>query len=126
MINFTKTAVAITAPLILSACVTLPSFYDDNESRISVDVRLAVEQLDCTEPTAPQVKRIKDAVDWFVLYNDSKGSSDIVALTRPMQETADSFYTRSLSGATEGYCNIKKKVLQQQSKTIASTVMGRY
>jgi len=111
--------------LLLSGCV---SFWDDNQSESIINVRQAVHQLDCTLPQAPQIKNIKDNLQWLELYSDSKGRSqkDIKNLIAPISETIDSFYTRTVEqeGSTT-YCISKKIILQIQVDSAASTVLGR-
>jgi len=105
----------------------IPSFWDDNQSRSVIDIRQSVEKLNCKEPHAPQVKVIKDNIQWFILYSDSKGTKDVLVLVKPMESTVDDFYKRSLEKqGTEIYCDIKKKILITQSSTVAKTVIGRF
>jgi hypothetical protein len=105
----------------------IPSFWDDNQSRSVIDIRQSVEKLNCKEPHAPQVKVIKDNIQWFILYSDSKGTKDVITLVKPMESTVDDFYKRSLEKqGTEIYCDIKKKILITQSSTVAKTVIGRF
>jgi hypothetical protein len=125
-------AVAIVS-LSLTGCASIqsmiPSFWDDNQSRAIVDVRQSVVQLDCEKEHAPQVKRIKDNLQWFQLYSDSKGKrqQDVLKLVAPMQETVDDFYKRSTEKqGTKTYCEIKKKVMLLQSEKAASAVLGRF
>ena len=48
-----KVISSIAAAALLSGCsMTLPSFYDDNESMLAVDIRLAVSNLDCNKDIA--------------------------------------------------------------------------
>ena len=105
----------------------IPSFWDDNQSRSVIDIRQSVEKLNCKEPHAPQVKVIKDNIQWFILYSDSKGTKDVLTLVKPMESTVDDFYKRSLEKqGTEIYCDIKKKILITQSSAVAKTVIGRF
>jgi hypothetical protein len=105
----------------------IPSFWDDNQSRSVIDIRQSVEKLNCKEPHAPQVKVIKDNIQWFILYSDSKGTKDVLTLVKPMESTIDDFYKRSLEKqGTEIYCDIKKKILITQSSAVAKTVIGRF
>jgi hypothetical protein len=105
----------------------IPSFWDDNQSRSVIDIRQSVEKLNCKEPHAPQVKVIKDNIQWFILYSDSKGTKDVLTLVKPMESTVDDFYKRSLEKqGTEIYCDIKKKILTTQSSAVAKTVIGRF
>ena len=105
----------------------IPSFWDDNQSRSVIDIRQSVEKLNCKEPHAPQIKVIKDNIQWFILYSDSKGTKDVLTLVKPMESTVDDFYKRSLEKqGTEIYCDIKKKILITQSSAVAKTVIGRF
>ena len=129
-----KKLIAILAvSLSVTGCASIqsmiPSFWDDNQSRAIVDVRQSVAQLDCEQEHAPQVKRIKDNIQWFELYSDSKGKrqQDVLKLVAPMKETVDDFYKRSTEKqGTKTYCEIKKKVMTLQSEKAASAVLGRF
>ena len=131
-----KRLVLIGMVALLQGCATfsfqnikdqIPSFWDDNQSRSVIDIRQSVEKLNCKEPHAPQVKVIKDNIQWFILYSDSKGTKDVLTLVKPMESTVDDFYKRSLEKqGTEIYCDIKKKILITQSSAVAKTVIGRF
>lgn len=118
----------------LTGCASIkemvPSFSDPNQSAKIIDVRQSVEQLDCKQQHAPQVKRIKDNLEWFELYSESKGwrQNDVLKLVKPMQETVDDFYKRSNGEkqGSEAYCEIKKKVMKAQAEKAASAVLGRF
>lgn len=121
------------AALSLTGCAAIqsfiPSFWDDNQSRAIIDVRQSVVQLNCDEAHAPQAKRIKDHLEWFDMYSESKGhrQQDVRTLIGPIKETVDDFYSRSTQ--TQGskiYCEIKKKVMMLQSDKAASAVLGRF
>lgn len=123
----------VTISMALTGCASIqsmiPSFWDDNQSRAIVDVRQSVAQLDCEQAHAPQVKRIKDNLQWFDLYSESKGKrqQDVRRLIGPMQETVDDFYKRSTERpGTKTYCEIKKKVMTLQSDKAAGAVLGRF
>lgn len=117
----------------LTGCASIkemiPSFSDPNQSARIIDVRQSVVQLDCKQPHAPQVKRIRDNLEWFQLYSESKGwrQQDVIKLVKPIQETVNDFYKRSLdSQGTEGYCEIKKKIMISQTEKAASAILGRF
>ena len=119
--------------LSLTGCASIkemiPSFSDVNQSAKIIDVRQSVALLDCKQPHAPQVKLIKDNLQWFQLYSESKGwrQNDVLKLIKPIQETTDDFYKRSLDKqGTEGYCEIKKKILTQQTDKAATAILGRF
>lgn len=119
-----KISVSILSIVLLTGCSYIPSFYDDNESRLVVDVRFAVSQLDCSTEYQHQVEEIKDRVDFFKMYSESRGSDDIGKVIGLMKETVDGFYKDNSNN--EFFCNMKKKILAKQSADIADAVMGRY
>ena len=125
--------IIIFALSLLTGCSTvkswIPSFWDDNQSSRIIDVRLAVDRIDCAQPQLAQAGRIRDDLRWFELYSQSKGwrQQDVLRLIKPMQETVDDWYKRSLDQqGSRGYCEIKKKILQQQSERAAQAVLGRF
>jgi flagellar basal body L-ring protein FlgH len=128
-----KRLVALSLVVLLTGCASVknwvPSFSDPNQSARIIDVRQSVAQLDCKQTHAPQVKKIKDNLDWFQLYSDSKGwrQNDVLRLVKPMQETVDDFYKRSNEKqGSETYCEIKKKVMTTQAEKAASAILGRF
>jgi len=109
----------------------IPSFWDDNQSAKIITVRLAIDRLDCTSAQAPQVVRLRDDLHWFRLYSESKGSrqTDVLKLTEPMEATTEDWYKRvSAEGHRDNpiYCDLKKRVLQEQSARAARAILGRF
>jgi hypothetical protein len=107
----------------------VPSFWDDNQSRSIIDVRLAVDRLDCQAPHLAQVTEIKNHIRWFELYSESKGwqQADVLRLTQPMRDSVNDFYRRSQdSQGSAVYCEIKKRLLAKQADTAARAVLGRF
>jgi hypothetical protein len=128
-----KILIAVIVSLALSGCASvkswIPSFWDDNQSAKIVDVRLAVDRIDCSQPQLAQAQRVRDDLRWFELYSQSKGwrQADVLRIIKPMQETVEDWYRRSLDAqGSKGYCEIKKKILQQQSERAAQAVLGRF
>ena len=126
---------AIFAIAVLSGCASIqgliPSFWDDNQSARIISVRLDIERVDCKREQLPQVAKIRDDLAWFRLYSESKGSrqADVIALTKPMSETVEDWHKRvSLEGHKDNpiYCDLKKRVLQEQSTRAAKAVLGRF
>lgn len=110
--------------ILLTGCSMVPSFWDDNESRLAVDVRFAVAQIDCSGPYQEQVDELKDKVDLFAMYSESRGSDDIGEIVGLMQNTVNGFQKDESNNAF--FCKMKKKILVKQSADIADAVMGRY
>ena len=128
-----KKLIAILALVALSGCANIktliPSFNDPNQSAKIIDVRLAVDQLDCEQPHLPQVAKIRDNLRWFELYSQNNGfrNQDMIKLIAPMQETVNDFYKRSLDKqGSKGYCEIKKRLMETQAKAAAEVVLGRF
>jgi hypothetical protein len=116
---------------LLAGCSTIkdkiPSFWDDNQSRVVIDLRQSVLALDCTQPHAPQVAVIKTNLEWLVLYSQAKDTRDVLRAAQPMNETVADFYRRSTERqGSETYCNMKKKILDSQSNAVANAVLGRF
>jgi len=132
-VNQMKLAAVILISISLTGCATVkgwvPSFWDDNQSTKIVDVRQKVENLDCAKDQLPQITAIRADLQWFQLYSESKGwrQADVLRVIQPMQETVEDMYKRAQG--TQGskvYCDLKKKVMQQQSKRAAEAVLGRF
>lgn len=115
--------------IMLTGCVSIPSFWDDNQSSAAVSVRLAVENINCSEAHAPQVKLVQQQLRWLELYSESKGSrqQDVLQLIQPMQETVDDFYRRSVTNpGSKTYCELKKETMIEQASIVARAVLGRF
>jgi hypothetical protein len=117
--------------LMLSGCASvqswIPSFWDDNQSSKIVDVRLAIERVDCGKPLEG-IARVRDDLAWFALYSESKGAlnRDMIVLITPMQETVEEWYKRTQAGSSSTYCELKKGVVRQQAQRAAGAVLGRW
>ena len=118
---------------LLGGCTTIqnwiPSFWDDNQSSRIINVRLKIDRLDCKSEQLPQVKEIRDDLRWFQLYSESKGKlqKDVLRLIGPMQETVEDMYKRNSDGKGSAvYCELKKKIMQQQAERAANGILGRW
>ena len=117
--------------LALGGCANIqawvPSFWDDNQSAKIVDVRLNIERVDCVN-ALPGVARVRDDLEWFALYSESKGvlQKDVIRLITPMQATVEDWHARTVQGASTTYCELKKSVMRQQAQRAAGAVLGRW
>ena len=125
--------VVLLCAVLISGCSTMtnwiPSFWDDNQSAKIMDVRLKVDRLDCKANQLAQITVIRDDLRWFQLYSESKGKlqKDVLRLVGPMQETVEDMFKRNSEGkGSVTYCELKKKIMQQQSERAAAGVLGRY
>jgi hypothetical protein len=127
-----KRTLLILTVLLLQGCAGLiPSFWDDNQSHRIISVRLDIERVDCKAQQLPQVTKIRDDLAWFRLYSESKGGrqADVILLTKPMSETVEDWYKRVSQESHKDnpiYCELKKKVLTEQSTRAAKAVLGRF
>lgn len=122
-----KIATVILATMMLASCgIPSISFYDDNESLLAVQVRGAAEALDCSAKQEPQVRNIQNRVDLLLYFSEAKHSDDVQEMVLPMKDTVDKFYERVKKNDSIAFCEIKKKLIVQQSKTIADAVMRRF
>jgi hypothetical protein len=107
----------------------IPSFWDANQSARITDVQLAVDRLDCAADQLAQVTRIRDDLRWFELYSRSKGTvqQDVIKLIAPMQATVEDMYKRNTEGrGSKTYCELKRRVMQQQVQRAAEGIQGRW
>ena len=118
---------------LLSGCASVkewvPSFNDPNQSARIVDVRLSVARLDCTQPQLIQVTRIRDDLEWFELYSESKGwrQADVRRVIAPMRETVEDMWARvSVKDGSKTYCEMKKTVMKEQAARAAAVILGRF
>jgi hypothetical protein len=99
-----KRIILIASVVILSGCASvqnwIPSFWDDNQSARITDVRLTVDRIDCSKDQLAQAQQLRDQLRWFELYSTSKGAlqRDVIKLVKPIQDTTEDWYKRSLDG----------------------------
>ena len=117
----------------MSGCSTVkewvPSFSDTNQSASIIDVRLSVARLDCAQPQLVQVERIRDHIEWFELYSESKGwrQADVRRVVAPMKATVEDMYARvAVKDGSKTYCEMKKTVMQEQAARAAQVILGRF
>lgn len=125
--------IAILAVGLLSGCANImgliPSFNDPNQSQKIVDVRMAVDQLDCAKPQHPQALVIQRELRWFELYSESNGvrNQDVIRIVKPMQATVGEFVDRVRDrDASKVYCDLKKRAMQEQAARAAGVILGRF
>lgn len=114
----------ITAILLAGCSLTLPSFYDDNESLLAVDVRMAVVNMDCAGDVKAQAVSVDRSIQRLALYSESKGSDDVGEMIGLMRKTTEGMLQKDV--ISPAFCDLKKKVLVKQSDDVATAIMGRY
>jgi len=116
--------------VVLQGCAQLqswvPSFWDDNQSARIIDVRSRVESINCAESQKAQVEAVARELRWFEMYSQSKGTlqKDVLRVIEPMQSTVKEWSDRG--EGSKVYCELKKKLLTQQSERAAKVILGRW
>ena len=125
--------IIILSIIMLTGCSTviswIPSFNDVNQSQKIVDVRMAVDSLDCARPQHPQALAIARELRWFELYSESAGirNQDVIRIIKPMQATVGEFVSRTQAqDASRVYCDLKKRAMQEQAARAAGVILGRF
>lgn len=119
------------AVVLLSGCTTIqnwiPSFWDDNQAAKITDVRVKILNIRCDQDQLTQSQAIMLDLQWFDVYSTSKGFTqrDVIRVIEPIKETTADWIKRGNDGS-KTYCELKKRVLTQQSERAARAVMGRW
>jgi hypothetical protein len=119
------------AVIALAGCSSLkdyiPSRWDANQSKIVTDIQQTSHNFDCKGDIALQSKTLAEQVQWLDFYSKSKDTRDIAKITSSMNSTVTELKDRSSKGPVSPlYCELKKKIIIQQSDMIAHTVQGRF
>jgi len=117
--------------LSLTGCASvmeyIPSSWDANQAKVITDIQLQARHIDCKADLAPQIKRLSQDVEWFDIYAKTKPTRDINKLTGTITETVKELQDRVAKGPVSPlYCDLKKKIIQQQADILAKSVQGRF
>jgi PBP1b-binding outer membrane lipoprotein LpoB len=105
----------------------IPSGWDANQARVITDIQLEVRHFDCKAELKPQVDQLARDVEWFDIYAKTKPTRDIAKLTGTITETVRELQDRVKAGPVSPlYCDLKKKIIQQQADILAKSVQGRF
>jgi hypothetical protein len=126
-----KTLVAVCAFVTLTGCASvmeyIPSGWDANQARVITDIQLQARHIDCKAELALQVNRLARDVEWFDIYARTKPTRDIARLTGTITDTVKELQDRVANGPVSPlYCDLKKKIIQQQADILAKSVQGRF
>ena len=115
----------------LSGCASImeyiPSSWDVNQARSITDIQQQVRHFDCKADLAPQVNQLARNVEWFDIYSQTKPTRDINKLTGTIKDTVKELQERVAKGPVSPlYCDLKKKIIQQQADILAKSVQGRF
>ena len=126
-----KRLIAVVAFLSLTGCASImdmiPSGWDVNQARVITDIQLEVRHFDCKADLVPQVNKLVQDVEWFDIYAKTKPTRDIAKLTGTITDTVKELQDRVTKGPVSPlYCDLKKKIIQQQADILAKSVQGRF
>ena len=126
-----KRLLLVLAFLSLTGCASImemiPSGWDANQAKVITDIQLEVRHFDCKADLAPQVNKLAQDVDWFDIYAKTKPTRDIAKLTGTITDTVTELKDSVAKGPVSSmYCDLKKKIIQQQVDIIAKSVQGRF
>jgi PBP1b-binding outer membrane lipoprotein LpoB len=126
-----KKILVVLAFLSLTGCASImeyiPSSWDANQAKMITDIQLEVRHFDCKTDLKPQVDQLARDVEWFDIYAKTKPTRDIAKLTGTITDTVKELQDRVNKGPVSPlYCDLKKKIIQQQTDIIARSVQGRF
>jgi len=126
-----KRILIVIAFLSLTGCASImemiPSRWDVNQARVITDIQQQARHIDCKAELKPQVDRLAQDVEWFDIYAKTTPTRDIARLTSTITDTVKELQDRVAKGPVSPlYCDLKKKIIQQQADILAGSVQGRF
>jgi PBP1b-binding outer membrane lipoprotein LpoB len=126
-----KKLLVVCAFFALTGCASImeyiPSSWDVNQAKSITDIQQQVRHFDCKADLKPQVDQLSKNVEWFDIYSQTKPTRDINKLTGTITATVAELKDRVAKGPVSPlYCDLKKKIIQQQADIIAKSVQGRF
>lgn len=115
----------------LSGCASItdqiPSRWDDNQSMSVTNIQQSTRHIDCNSDLKFQLVNLRNQIEWFEIYSETKGTKDVLKLVAVLNETSKELADRADKGEVSPvYCNLKKKILIQQANTVADAVQWRF
>lgn len=126
-----KQLVAVLLVVTLTGCAGLiekfPSRWDVNQAKVVTDIQQGAKRFDCKGDQLAQLTALDKDIEWFDIYAKTKPTRDVAKLTKTMADTVNEFKDRASKGPVSPlYCELKKKIIIQQSEIIAGAVQGRF
>ena len=105
----------------------IPSRWDVNQAKSITDIQVEARHFDCKGDQVAQINSLARNVEWFVLYSQTKPTRDITKLTDTLQTTVNEYKERASKGPVSPlYCDLKRKIIIQQTDILAGSVQGRF
>jgi hypothetical protein len=126
-----KKLIVILALVGLTGCASvmemIPSRWDVNQAKVITDIQVQTNHFDCKADQVSQLSALAINVEWFDIYAKTKPTRDISKMTGTMTTTVKEYEDRLKAGPVSPmYCDIKKKIIQQQADILARSVQGRF
>ena len=126
-----KRLLLILAVVGLTGCASImekiPSRWDANQAKVITDIQLQTRHFDCKGDQAAQLNALSLNVEWFDIYAKSKPTRDIAKLTGTVTATVKEYQDRLKTGPVSlMYCDIKLKIIKQQTDILSGSVQGRF
>ena len=122
---------AIITLISLTGCASImemiPSRWDVNQAKVITDIQQQARRFDCKADQTAQINELAKSVEWFDIYAKTKPTRDIAKLNGTLTNTVKEFQERVSKGPVSPiYCDLKVKVIRQQSDILAKSVQGRF
>lgn len=126
-----KRLVTVLMLVSLTGCASImekiPSRWDVNQAKSITDIQQQAIRFDCKGDQVAQINALDKDVEWFVIYSKTKPTRDITKLTDTLQKTVAEYKDRASKGPVSPlYCDLKKKIIIQQTEILAGSVQGRF
>lgn len=129
--NNMKKLLVILALVSLTGCASIvdmiPSRWDVNQAKVITDIQVQVTHFDCRGDQAQQLRLLALNIEWFNTYAKTKPTKDIAKLTGTVTATVKEYQDRLKTGPVSPlYCDLKVKIIKQQTDILAGSVQGRF
>jgi uncharacterized protein YceK len=129
--NNIKKLLVILALVSLTGCASImemiPSRWDANQAKVITDIQVQTNHFDCKGDQAQQLRSLALNIEWFNTYAKTKPTKDIAKLTGTVTATVKEYQDRLKAGPVSPlYCDLKVKIIKQQTDILAGSVQGRF
>jgi uncharacterized protein YceK len=126
-----KKLLVVVAFLSLTGCASImemiPSRWDVNQAKVITDIQVQANHFDCKADQASQLAALAINVEWFDTYARTKPTRDIAKLTGTLTTTVKEYQDRLKTGPVSPlYCDLKLKIIKQQTEILTGSVQGRF
>jgi hypothetical protein len=126
-----KKLITILTLVSLTGCASImekiPSRWDVNQAKVITDIQVQVNHFDCKGDQVAQLNALSLNVEWFDIYAKTKPTRDISKLTSTLTTTVKEYQDRLKSGPVSPlYCDLKVKIIKQQTEILTGSVQGRF